>query len=288
MEEQMSKLAFLGTGLIGAGLAEAAATRGDDVVVWNRTLARARPLAEFGIRVAETPAEAVEGADRVHLALPHDEAVADVIDLFRETLDADTVLVDHTTASPTKTAERAHSLAASEIRYLHAPVMMSPAHCRAASGMMLVSGPEDVYGEVADGLSEMTGRVRYFGEDMRRAAAFKLFGNAMIVSLIGGLADVFAMASELDIGPPEALAFFDDFDPGAVLAYRGKNMSAGNYEPGFELTMARKDVRLMLEAAGDRPLSVIEGLAARMDELIEAGHGRDDLGVLSVESVPES
>lgn len=284
----MSKLAFLGTGLIGGGLAEAAAKRGDDVVAWNRTRERAERLREFGVRVADTPAEAVEGAERAHLAFPHDEVVVDVIELFRETVDPATVLVDHTTASPTKTAERARGLAARDIRYLHAPVMMSPAHCRNAGGMMLVAGPGAIYREVADGLAEMTGKVRYLGEDMRRAAAFKLFGNAMIVSVVGGIADVFAMATELDIAPGDALSFFDEFDPTAVLAYRGKNMSEGNYEASFELTMARKDVRLMMEAAGDRPLAVLDGLAERMDELIGAGHGRDDLGVLSVDAIPES
>ncbi len=282
----MSTLAFLGTGLIGGALAEAAAKRGDDVVVWNRTRARAERLEAFGVRVTDTPAEAVEGAERAHLAFPHDEVVAEVIEWFRETIDPETVLVDHTTASPLKTAARAESLASDGIQYLHAPVMMSPAHCLDANGMMLVSGPESVFHSVSDGLAEMTGRVKYFGEDMRRAAAFKLFGNAMIMSVVGGIADVFAMATRLDIAPGEALGFFDDFDPTGVLDYRGKKMSDGDYEPSFELTMARKDVRLMMETAGERPLAVLDGLAERMDELIDASHGHADLGVLSVGSIP--
>lgn len=282
----MERLAFLGTGLIGGGLAEAAAKRGDEVVVWNRTRERALPLAEFGARIVDSPAEAVHAAARVHLALPHDEAVEEVLDLCIEAVERPTVLVDHTTASPTKTARRAAHLADRGIDYLHAPVFMAPANCRSATGMMLVAGPEDVYARVADGLARMTGKVKYMGADMQRAAGFKLFGNAMIVTLVGGLADVFTMAAELDIDPQAALGLFDEFNPAGVLSYRGKNMAAGQYDPSFELTMARKDVRLMMEAAGSRSLAVLDGLADRMDDLIAAGFGADDVGILAVDAVP--
>ena len=57
-------------------------------------------------------------------------------------------------------------------------------------------------------------------------------------------------------------------------------MAAGDFTPSFELAMARKDVRLMLETAGDRPLAALPGIASRMDALIEQGHGGDDLAVL--------
>ena len=65
----MATIAYLGTGLLGSGLIEAAAKRGDSVTVWNRTIEKARALEQFGVRVAETPADAVRGAERVHLVL---------------------------------------------------------------------------------------------------------------------------------------------------------------------------------------------------------------------------
>ena len=57
----MSAIAFLGTGLLGSGFVEAAAARGDTVTVWNRTTEKARALEAFGVRVADTPADAVRG-----------------------------------------------------------------------------------------------------------------------------------------------------------------------------------------------------------------------------------
>jgi 3-hydroxyisobutyrate dehydrogenase-like beta-hydroxyacid dehydrogenase len=60
-------------------------------------------------------------------------------------------------------------------------------------------------------------------------------------------------------------------------------MAAGDYTPSFELSMARKDVRLMLETARAQRLAALPGIAARMDELIAEGHGEDDLAVLGVD-----
>jgi 3-hydroxyisobutyrate dehydrogenase-like beta-hydroxyacid dehydrogenase len=58
-------------------------------------------------------------------------------------------------------------------------------------------------------------------------------------------------------------------------------MAAGNFQPGFEMTMARKDLRLMLEAAAGAPLCVLPALAARLDEAIAEGHGSEDVGAIA-------
>jgi 3-hydroxyisobutyrate dehydrogenase-like beta-hydroxyacid dehydrogenase len=61
-------------------------------------------------------------------------------------------------------------------------------------------------------------------------------------------------------------------------------MVAHDFAPSFELTMARKDVRLMLETAGSRPLAALTAIASRMDALIAEGHGSEDLAVLGIDS----
>ena len=177
----MAKLAYLGTGLIGGALAEAAAKRGDSVTAWNRTRAKAEALATHGVRVAETPAEAIAGAERVHLALPDDAVIDQVLDACGPGLSA-SLVVDHSTASPSGTAARAARLQAKGIQYLHAPVFMSPAMCRSASGLMLAAGPKPAFERAAPALRAMTGSLEYLGERPDLAAANKLFGNAMILT----------------------------------------------------------------------------------------------------------
>ena len=75
----MDTVAVLGMGLLGRGFAENLLEKGHAVRVWNRTASRCAPVVEAGATLAESPAAAVEGADRVHLVLKADAAVAAVL-----------------------------------------------------------------------------------------------------------------------------------------------------------------------------------------------------------------
>jgi 3-hydroxyisobutyrate dehydrogenase-like beta-hydroxyacid dehydrogenase len=276
----MAHIAFLGTGLLGGALAEAAAKRGDQIVVWNRTIEKAKALEPFGVRVAGSPAAAAQGAARVHLVLKDDAVVEDIIAQLRPELTADTVVVDHTTTQPRLTAARAVRLNAQGVRYLHCPVFIGPAAARARQGTILSSGPKTLFDLVHAPLERMAPRVEYLGEDPGRAAAFKLFGNAMIIGIAALAADVFAIAAGLGIRAEDALKVRDLVSVSGMLGGRAANMASGDYTPSFELLMARKDIRLMMETAGDNPLATLPSLAARMDALIAAGYGEFDLAVL--------
>jgi 3-hydroxyisobutyrate dehydrogenase len=271
---------------MGAALAEAAARRGDRVVAWNRTLAKAKALEAFGVRAAASVPEAVASAERVHVMLADDAAVDAVIEAAGDALRS-ALVVDHSTTSPAGTRARAERLEARGVAFLHAPVFMSPKMCREAGGLMLAAGPQATFSRAELDLSKMTGRLEYMGERRDLAAANKLFGNAMIIAMCGGLADVYAMAASLDITATDAHALFGKFNPTGVLSYRGAAMAHGDYTPSFELTMARKDARLMIDTARGKELTVLPGIAARMDALIARGHGGDDLGVLAIDAVPK-
>jgi len=276
----MPKIAFIGTVLLGSGMAEAAAKRGNDVTAWNRTPAKVRALEAFGVTAATTPADAVRGAERVHLVLKDDEVVDELIAAFRPDLAPNATIIDHTTTRPDLTAARAARLSGDGIRYLHCPVFMGPAAARANQGIVMASGPQHIYDDMKSELGRMGSRVEYLGERPDLAAVYKLCGNAFIIGIAALVADVFAIAGGNGIAPNEALRMLDFFNPSAIIAGRGKTMAAGSYAPSFELTMARKDVRLMIEAAGATEMISLPAIAARMDALIAQGHGADDLGVI--------
>ena len=281
----MSRIAILGTGLLGSGFAEGAAKRGWQVTAWNRTPDKAHALETFGVKTAATPADAVRGADRVHLILRDDAVVDEVLAAARAGLGADTIVCDHTTTQPALTAERAARLAVQGVKYLHCPVFMGPPAARTAQGSMMVSGPQALFDQVRGDLAMMTGKLEYCGERLDLAAAYKLFGNAFIVGMGALVADVYTIAQGAGCTPEEALRVMGFFNPGAILEGRGRSMAQGSFVPGFELAMARKDIRLMIETAGNRPLAALPGIAARMDTLIAAGHGRDDVGVIAIDAV---
>jgi 3-hydroxyisobutyrate dehydrogenase-like beta-hydroxyacid dehydrogenase len=283
----MANITFLGTGLMGAALAEAAAKRGDRVRAWNRTLAKAEALEPFGVRAAGSVQEAIAGVERVHIVLADDAVVDSVLDAAGDTLRS-ALVIDHSTTSPAGTAARAKRLEARGIAFLHAPLFMTPKMCRDAAGLMIAAGPQATFARAEAALRAMTGRLEYLGERRDLAAANKLFGNAMIIAVCGGLADVYSMAASLGIAAADAHALFATFNPINVLTYRGAAMAKGDYTPTFELTMARKDARLMIESAAGKELAVLPSVARRMDALIERGFGSDDMGVLAVDAVPKT
>jgi len=277
----MASVAFLGTGLLGGAMVEGMLRRGDQVMVWNRTEAKARALEALGAKVAATPGDAVAGADRVHMTLPDDAIVDQIVAAFTPRLAAGAIVIDHTTASPQGTKARIPRLNAAGVKFLHAPVFMSPQMARDSIGLMLVSGPQALYDAMLAPLSAMTGEVWYLGEEGDRAAAYKIFGNSMLFVIAAGVTDVFAMAKGLGIPATDALTVFSKFQPGGLIKARGDKMARRDFSATFEMTMARKDMRLMLEAATGQPMVVLPGIAKAMDEAIAKGHGKDDLGAIA-------
>jgi len=281
----MANVAFIGTGLLGSGMVEGMLRRGDKVSVWNRTESKARALEQFGAHVAGSPADAVAAAERVHMTLPDDDVVDSVMRGYLPRLRPDTVVIDHSTTAPRRTGRRVAQMAADGIRFLHAPVFMSPQMTRDSTGIMIVAGPQAVYAAVHDALAAMTGEVWCVGAQGDLAASYKLFGNSMLFVVAAGLTDVFAMAKSLGMSPADALQVFAKFQVGGVIKQRGDKMARGDFGATFELAMARKDMRLMLEAAGDQPMTLLPAIARQMDKAIADGHGKEDLGAIAAELV---
>jgi len=284
----MNNVAFLGTGLLGAAMVERMLAQGDSVTVWNRTVSKTQALQSAGALVAPTAGEAVTAADHVHLALTDDAIVDAILAEVTLRLRPDAVVIDHSTTSPMITRARVARLTEVGVRFLHAPVFMSPQMCREGKGLIMVSGPAEIFETVQPALARMTGDVWYLGQRADLAAAYKLFGNSMLFAINSGLSDVLAMARNLDVPGHDAVALFSRFNTGLAIPMRGQKMAAGDFSAMFELAMARKDVRLMLESAGDQPLIVLPALAARMDDVIAAGHGKDDFAAIAAPVVRPS
>jgi 3-hydroxyisobutyrate dehydrogenase len=281
MASGTSQVAVLGTGLLGSGFAEGLLSRGGSIVtVWNRTRAKAEPLEALGAIVADTAAEAVQGAERVHLVLLDDDTVDEAIGAFRGTLEPGAIIVDHTTTRPDRTAARAAALDAAGLAYLHAPVMMGPGAARTAKGMMLVAGPNERVARVRDALRAMTGELWHVGERPDLASVYKLFGNAVVLSTVGVVADIMQLADRAAVPRSGALEMLGKVNLGGGIALRGGMMAEGTFDPQFTLDVARKDLRLMLETAGGAVTPMLRALAARMDELIASGDGGSDVAVL--------
>lgn len=280
--------AFLGMGLLGSNFVKAMLAKGDTVNVWNRTAAKAKELEAHGAKAFEHAADAVRNADTIHLTLKDDDSVNEVLATASAGFKPGAIIIDHTTTSAEGAAQRTEEWKGKGFTYLHAPVFMGPQNALESTGYMMVSGDQELIGKLEPELSAMTGKLINFGSMVNKAAGMKLIGNLFLIAFTGGIADTLSLAKGLGIPAADVTGLFDMWNPGAMLPARLKKMTSGNFDqPTWELNMARKDARLMIEAAkkGGVHLSVIPAVAETMDAWIKKGHGSDDWTVIGKDAI---
>lgn len=277
-------IAWLGTGLLGGNFVQKLLERGEIVHVWNRSPEKARALEAHGAKAFDSAIDAVRGASQIHVTLSDDASVDSVLEPLADVILPTAIVFDHTTTAPTPTGERIARWKQRGRTFVHAPVFMGPAAARSASGFLLLSGDPALRERVKPILAPMTGKILELGDDPTRAASFKLCGNMMLLVIGGGLADVFAFGRSVGIDPKDVYGLFTEFNPGMAVQGRAKAVADGVYDkPSFELTMARKDLRLMVEEAARHgtKLDVLPSVGALQDRYITAGFGADDSSVIA-------
>jgi len=276
--------AFLGMGLLGSNFVKAMRKRGDEVQVWNRTASKASELEKFGAKAFNNVADAVKGADTIHLTLKDDASVDEVLQEASASLTPGAVIIDHTTTSKEGAIRRTKQWKEIGFFYQHAPVFMGPVNALESTGFMLVSGDEELIRKIEPELSKMTGKLLKFGPQPGKAAAMKLAGNAFLVCFTAGIRDTLCLAKALDISVAELFMLFDSWNPAAMLPGRLKRMTSGDYsDQSWMLNMARKDTGLFIETAQQSKidLAIIPSIAKLMDEFIEKGYGGQDWTVIA-------
>ena len=277
-------IAFLGTGLLGANFSRALLKRGEKVHVWNRTAEKAKALESEGAKAFDNVADAVKGADRIHLTLSDDNAVNEVLEKASPGFKPGVIIVDHTTTSAPGAAKRSANWKQKGFHFIHAPVFMGPPNALEGTGTMMISGDQSLIKQIEPELSKMTGRLWNLGEDPAKAAAIKLLGNLFHIGLVGVITDMLTLAETLNVPAADLPALFEVLNPAGVARARLKKIDSKTFDqPSWELSMSRKDARLMIEQAENsgKNLLVIPPVAGKMDVWIKKGHSKDDWTILS-------
>jgi len=244
----VTAVAVLGTGTMGAPMARNLAAAGCEVVVWNRTAARATAL---GVRVATTPAEAAAGADVLLTMLADADAVAAAAGPALAALPAGAVWLQMSTVGVAG-ADRLSALATERgVTYVDAPVLGSREPAEEGTLVVLASGPEAARAPLAPVLDALAERVVWLGP-AGAGSRLKVVVNAWLMAGTAALAETVALAEELGVDPQ---AMLDVTGQGAIGAlYTGMNapaMAAREFALNFPLALAHKDAALAVEAAGD-------------------------------------
>lgn len=278
------QVTVLGTGTMGAGMARSLLRAGHAVTVWNRTAARAEPLAADGATVAGTAAEAVAGAEVVVVMLFDTEAVLSVL---AAGAGSDAVWLQTSTIGPEGTA--AVVAAAPDLRLVDAPVLGTKGPAEQGKLVALLSGDAALIEAARPVIEGYSARSVSAGPVVGAASALKLVCNAWIATQTAAIGQSIALAEGLGLDPA---LFLDALRGGAAdsayLHAKAEIIAKGDYPPSFSLDGALKDVELILAAARGVQVAddVLAGLAATYRRASGAGHGAEDMSAVYTAFVP--
>ncbi len=265
---------------MGAGMAGSLAREGHEVVVWNRTADKAQALAGDGITAAASVAEAVSGCDAVVTVLFDTDAVLAVTEEIVGGIGPDAVWIQSSTVG-VDGARRIAEAAGGQI--VDAPVLGTRKPAQDGALVVLASGPAALLEKAQPVFDAIGSRTVVAGDVVGQGSALKLVVNAWIGLLTAGTAQSLAFAQSLGLDP----ALFLEAITGAPVdsAYaqlKGAAMIKGDWTTSFAVDGVRKDVGLMIDAAGDAdfPTGILDAVLATFDSASGLGHGADDMAAV--------
>jgi 3-hydroxyisobutyrate dehydrogenase len=278
-----TKVAVLGTGIMGAAMARNLLSDGMEVRAWNRSREKAEPLAQDGATVADDPAEAARGADFLLTMLSDADVIEESVggDVL-SALAQDGVWLQMSTVGEEGNGGLSDLANQHGVPYVDAPVLGTKQPAEQGQLIVLASGPEDVR-EKSERVFDAVGSKTVWLGDAGAGSRLKLVVNNWIVGLLGVLAETVAFAKTVGVDPA---AFLETIEGGPLgLPYaqlKGNMMIEEDFPTSFSARLARKDAGLVLGAAEayDLPMPVAEAIAARFDEAIQAGHGEEDMAAV--------
>jgi 3-hydroxyisobutyrate dehydrogenase-like beta-hydroxyacid dehydrogenase len=282
----MTKIAFLGLGIMGSRMAANLARAGHELTVWNRTASTAEEFATaHSAAAAPTPAQAAAGAELVFTMVVDGAQVQSVL-LGDDgaALDAEpgTLLVDCSTIGPAWTLELGESLDAKGFSLLDAPVTGSSPKAEDGTLTFMVGATEQEFETVRPALEAMGSLIVRCG-DRGQGQMVKLINNAVSISNAATLAQALVVARKADVDMEALVPVLASGAAGSTMV----NMKSGpmlehDFTPLFKLEHMLKDVALCLQEG--RRLQVPFPTAAYAHELLIAGmargRGSDDIAAI--------
>lgn len=279
---QRPSVAVLGLGAMGHAFAANLVKNGFTTSGWNRTKSRGKDLISAGLKLADSPEEAVSQADVVIAMLANGETTETVLAEAQSALKQGAIVVQMGTIG----VEATEKLIASfqqhrpDVVFLDAPVSGTKTPAENAQIVILASGDRERAADAETVFAAIAKGTKWLGE-AGKASRMKLVVNAWLISMVQGLSESTQMAKEFGFSPDDLWSVLEG-GPLAVPYVKGKleMIKEGTYDPQMHLTWALKDVNLALEAAKNSELPGLSLISDVWREAVDAGYGEKDLSVV--------
>jgi 3-hydroxyisobutyrate dehydrogenase-like beta-hydroxyacid dehydrogenase len=285
------KVAFAGLGNMGSPMARNLLRAGHEVAVYNRTRAKAGPLAADGARIADSVKDAARDAEVVITMLADDQALRDVVfgvdDLHPgliRALPPGAIHMGMSTVSVELSRRLAEAHASVQQGYVASPVLGRPEAAEARTLWLIAAGaPEHV--ERCRPLIEAMGRgVTVAGNEPWQANLVKIGANFTLASMLETLGEAFALMRKAGVDAARFLEVVNSLYQSPVYANYGGMIANEKYEPaGFRMKLGLKDVGLALAAAGAEtvPMPLASLLRDHYMEGVARGFGERDWAAIA-------
>ncbi|WP_026454178.1 2-hydroxy-3-oxopropionate reductase [Saccharomonospora iraqiensis] len=276
----MSTIAFLGLGIMGSPMACHLARAGHDVVGYNRTPDKTRPLTEAGGRAASSIAEAVTGADVVCVMVPDSPDVQQVLagegGVFAHAAPG-TLVIDFSSIRPDVTVALDEQARHRKLRLLDAPVSGGEAGARNATLSIMVGGSEADFAEAKPLFDTVGGTVVHVGPS-GSGQTVKAANQLIVASNIQALSEAVVFLESYGVDTDAALEVLGGGLAGSkVLDQKRQNMLTRSFDPGFRIELHHKDMGIVTAAA--REAGVVTPVGALVAQLMAAAKAAGDGGL---------
>jgi len=256
----MTKLAFLGLGVMGYPMAGHLQAAGHEVTVYNRTAAKAEKWAgQHGGTFAATPRAAAEGAEFVMSCVGNDDDLRSVClgdEGAFSGMGAGTVFVDHTTVSAAVTRELYAAADARQISFVDAPISGGQAGAENGALSVMCGGDQGGYDRAAPIIGAYARICRRIG-DSGAGQMTKMCNQIAIAGLMQGLSEALHFADKAGL---DGRAVVEVISQGAAgswqMANRYETMIDDHFEHGFAVDWMRKDLGICLDTADETGASL--------------------------------
>lgn len=256
----MTKLAFLGLGVMGYPMAGHLKSAGHDVTVFNRTAAKAEKwVAQHGGQLGATPRAAAQGADMVMACVGNDDDLRSVClgdDGAFAAMAEGSIFVDHTTVSAAVTRELHEAAALKGIAFVDAPVSGGQAGAENGALSIMCGGAEDSYAKADTVIGAYAKLCRRIG-DSGAGQMTKMCNQIAIAGLVQGLSEALHFAQKAGL---DGRAVVEVISQGAAgswqMSNRYETMLDDKFNHGFAVDWMRKDLGICLDTANENGASL--------------------------------
>jgi 3-hydroxyisobutyrate dehydrogenase len=280
------RIAFIGLGNMGGGMAARLAEDGYDLAVYNRTKEKAAEVAELGATVVDTPAQAAAGAEVVMISLANQDVVNGVLygdDGVFGALPAGGYILDMSTVPPDFSRETAEKAGAAGYHALDSCVLGAPFHARSGDLRVMVGGEQSDYDALQDVFATIGKQVVLMGGH-GMGATMKLVHNMLMGVQMPALAEAVVFGERAGLKREQILEMIAGTGYSSpVMTFRCPMIAERRFEPPlFRLSLMRKDMMLVLEQchALGVPMPVSESAYAALTAAQQQGLGELDVAAI--------